>query len=167
MLSCSAARDWPIRVVSHDPRATPQRDLPRVSDGKPIPNEPTTELDDRRTTQVTTLSADTAPEVWFLTGSQSLYGEETLRQVAAQSQVIAKALEDLKKSKPDLVAVSAGFDAYARDPIAQETLEAEDFHWIGEQIRKLGVTAFSALEGGYSDDLPELILAYLKGLEGK
>ncbi|MDP1788860.1 MAG: hypothetical protein Q8K56_00895, partial [Rhodoglobus sp.] len=32
-------------------------------------------------------------EVWFLTGSQNLYGEETLRQVAEQSQEIARALE--------------------------------------------------------------------------
>ncbi|SDN42338.1 L-arabinose isomerase [Cryobacterium flavum] len=31
-------------------------------------------------------------EVWFLTGSQNLYGEETLRQVAEQSQQIARAL---------------------------------------------------------------------------
>ncbi len=31
-------------------------------------------------------------EVWFLTGSQAMYGEETLRQVAAQSQQIAEAL---------------------------------------------------------------------------
>jgi len=31
-------------------------------------------------------------EVWFLTGSQGLYGEETLRQVASQSQEIAKTL---------------------------------------------------------------------------
>jgi len=31
-------------------------------------------------------------EVWFLTGSQNLYGEETLRQVAEQSQAIADAL---------------------------------------------------------------------------
>jgi hypothetical protein len=29
------------------------------------------------------------------------------------------------------------------------------------------VTAFSLLEGGYSNDLPDLILAYLKGLNGK
>ena len=80
---------------------------------------------------------------------------------------MAKVLEDLKKFQPDLVAVSAGFDAYARDPLAQETLEAEDFHWLGESIRKLGVPAFSVLEGGYSSDLPDLILAYLKGLSGK
>jgi L-arabinose isomerase len=32
-------------------------------------------------------------EVWFLTGSQGLYGEETLRQVADQSQEIARALD--------------------------------------------------------------------------
>ena len=31
----------------------------------------------------------------------------------------------------------------------------------------LGVPLFSVLEGGYSADLPELILAYLKGVEGK
>jgi L-arabinose isomerase len=32
------------------------------------------------------------PQLWFLTGSQGLYGEDTLQQVAAQSQVIARAL---------------------------------------------------------------------------
>ena len=63
--------------------------------------------------------------------------------------------------------MSAGFDAYARDPLAQETLEPEDYHWLGEQIRKLEVPCFSILEGGYSDDLPQLILAYLKGLVGQ
>ena len=32
-------------------------------------------------------------EIWFVTGSQGLYGEETLRQVASQSRVIAEALD--------------------------------------------------------------------------
>jgi len=81
-------------------------------------------------------------------------------------KVLARALDELKNAKPALVAVSAGFDAYARDPIAQETLELEDFHWLGQSIRGLGIPAFSILEGGYSRDLPELILAYLKGLAG-
>jgi acetoin utilization deacetylase AcuC-like enzyme len=79
-------------------------------------------------------------------------------------KALSQALEELKKFKPDLVAVSAGFDAYRGDPIAQETLEAEDYFWLGESIRKLGIPAFSVLEGGYSDDLPQLIFAYLKGL---
>src|SRR5262249_27342572 len=81
--------------------------------------------------------------------------------------VCQHALEELKKGKPDVVGVSAGFDAYARDPLAQETLEAEDYYWLGQELRKLGVPVFSLLEGGYSSDLPDLILAYLKGLEGK
>lgn len=34
-------------------------------------------------------------EVWFVTGSQSLYGEETLRQVAEQSQAVAAGLAGL------------------------------------------------------------------------
>lgn len=34
-------------------------------------------------------------EVWFVTGSQNLYGEETLRQVAEQSQAVAAGLADL------------------------------------------------------------------------
>jgi acetoin utilization deacetylase AcuC-like enzyme len=81
--------------------------------------------------------------------------------------VLEDALEHLRAFKPDLVGVSAGFDAYARDPLAQETLEAEDYYWLGQNFRKLGVPVFSLLEGGYSPELPELILAYLKGLEGK
>ena len=34
-------------------------------------------------------------EVWFVTGSQSLYGEETLRQVAEQSRTVAQGLGEL------------------------------------------------------------------------
>ena len=36
-------------------------------------------------------------EVWFVTGSQHLYGEETLKQVAAHSQQIAKALDSARQ----------------------------------------------------------------------
>ncbi len=86
---------------------------------------------------------------------------------AEYRKTLAKALEALKDLKPELVAVSAGFDAYARDPLAQETLELEDFHWLGQSVAKLGIPAFSLLEGGYSSDLPDLIFAYLQGLEGK
>jgi acetoin utilization deacetylase AcuC-like enzyme len=85
---------------------------------------------------------------------------------AEYRKVLSRAFDGLKKFKPGLVAVSAGFDAYARDPLAQETLEAEDYHWLGQEIRALDIPAFSVLEGGYSGDLPELILAYLKGLSG-
>ena len=80
---------------------------------------------------------------------------------------LARALVDLKKYAPELVAVSAGFDAFARDLLAQGSLEAEDFQWLGAELRALDAPVFSALEGGYSSKLPELIFAYLKGLTGK
>jgi acetoin utilization deacetylase AcuC-like enzyme len=82
-------------------------------------------------------------------------------------QVLTSALEHLRDFKPDLLAVSAGFDCYARDPLAQQMLEAEDFYWMGRSFHNLGIPTFGVLEGGYSHDLPELILAYLKGLEGE
>jgi acetoin utilization deacetylase AcuC-like enzyme len=80
--------------------------------------------------------------------------------------ILASAFEELQRFRPELIAISAGFDAYARDPLAQETLEAEDYYWLGQTIQESGIPSFSLLEGGYSEDLPELILAYLKGLEG-
>jgi acetoin utilization deacetylase AcuC-like enzyme len=80
--------------------------------------------------------------------------------------ILARALDDLKQFRPDLIAVSAGFDAYAHDPLADGTLLAEDFHWLGQSLRGLNVPLFSLLEGGYSHELPELIFAYLKGVEG-
>ncbi len=86
---------------------------------------------------------------------------------AEYRQVLQSALVTLQDFKPDLVAVSAGFDAYVRDPLAQGSLETEDYHWLGDSFRRLGVPVLSLLEGGYSPELPQLIFAYLKGLEGK
>jgi acetoin utilization deacetylase AcuC-like enzyme len=80
--------------------------------------------------------------------------------------ILGRAFDALREFRPDMIAVSAGFDAYRGDPLADGTLEAEDFLWLGQTIRGLQVPAFSVLEGGYSDELPELILAYLKGLAG-
>ena len=67
--------------------------------------------------------------------------------------------------QPKLVLVSAGFDAYARDPITAMTLEIEDFgtlgRWLAEIRTRHGIPAAAILEGGYSDDLPLLVEAFL------
>lgn len=80
---------------------------------------------------------------------------------------LANAIDDLRSFHPELVVVSAGFDAFLRDPLASGTLLAEDFYWLGEKLRVLNVPMAHVLEGGYSEELPELILSYLKGWEGK
>ena len=74
---------------------------------------------------------------------------------------IEDALHTLLKFKPDLLLVSAGFDAYSGDPIMQMTLEPEDFATCGQWLREAGVPAGAILEGGYSDELPGLINAFL------
>jgi acetoin utilization deacetylase AcuC-like enzyme len=67
--------------------------------------------------------------------------------------------------RPELILVSAGFDAYARDPITTMTLETEDFatlgRWLAETRVQHGIPAAAILEGGYSDDLPLLVEAFL------
>ncbi len=79
---------------------------------------------------------------------------------------LAMAYDDVDAFRPDLVAVSAGFDAYRGDPLAQELLEGDDFESLGRDLRSLGVPAFAVLEGGYSGDLPELVLSFLRGWNG-
>jgi acetoin utilization deacetylase AcuC-like enzyme len=78
---------------------------------------------------------------------------------------LARSWESVLNFKPDLVLVSAGFDAYAGDPITEMTLTREDFAELGRWVRQSGLPAASVLEGGYSDDLPQLIDAYLSALE--
>lgn len=81
--------------------------------------------------------------------------------------ILTSALEHLKQLRPSLLAISAGFDAFARDPLAQQMLEEEDFYWIGQSLRRCGIPVLSVLEGGYSHELPQLVFAYVRGLEGK
>ena len=81
-------------------------------------------------------------------------------------QTAEQAISELQAFKPELIGVSAGFDCYVGDPLCQQRLEFEDFYWIGNRLRELGVPVFSVLEGGYSDDLPHLVMSYMLGLEG-
>jgi len=72
---------------------------------------------------------------------------------------------------PDLILVSAGFDAHHADPLAQMALTEADFAWAGIKLRTLARQCcagklVSTLEGGY--DLPALAgsaRAYLEALQ--
>jgi acetoin utilization deacetylase AcuC-like enzyme len=73
--------------------------------------------------------------------------------------VEAAVLPALDAFAPDLVMVSAGFDAHRRDPLAQLMLAEDDFTWVTERLlecanRHAGGRLVSTLEGGY--DLPAL-----------
>lgn len=78
---------------------------------------------------------------------------------------LARSWETVLAFRPDLVLVSAGFDAYVRDPITEMTLEAADFGELGRWLRQSGRPAAAILEGGYSPDLPVLIDGFLSAWE--
>lgn len=73
--------------------------------------------------------------------------------------------------RPELIIVSAGFDAHYLDPLAQLRLKDEDYFWIGDQLVKLadrhcqGRLAAS-LEGGYNlAALENSVLAFGEALQ--
>ncbi len=79
--------------------------------------------------------------------------------------VLARSWEGVLAFRPELVLVSAGFDAYAGDPITSMTLEGSDFAELGRWLRQAGLPAAAILEGGYSPNLPVLIDGFLSAWE--
>ncbi|QQR69767.1 MAG: histone deacetylase family protein [Alphaproteobacteria bacterium] len=81
-------------------------------------------------------------------------------------------LPALDRFKPQLILISAGFDAHRRDPLASLNLEAGDFAWITAQLcqsanRHAGGRVVSFLEGGYDlDALAECSAAHVRELMG-
>ncbi len=76
-------------------------------------------------------------------------GGEAFRD--AMMSVVLKRLEEFH---PDLILISAGFDAHKRDPLANLNLVEDDFAWATEMLiaianRKCGGRVVSLLEGGY------------------
>lgn len=67
--------------------------------------------------------------------------------------------------QPDMILVSAGFDAHVRDPVGPMSLELEDFATLGRWTANSHIPTAAVLEGGYGDELPELIDAYLSAWE--
>ncbi len=73
----------------------------------------------------------------------------------------------LKEFKPELILISAGFDAHEADPLAELNWLTEDFSWLTERICKIasdccGGRLVSTLEGGYDlEALAESVKAHV------
>jgi acetoin utilization deacetylase AcuC-like enzyme len=79
-------------------------------------------------------------------------------------------LPALEAFGPELVVISAGFDAHARDPLAQLRVREADFAWLTAEIcavadRACGGRVVSLLEGGYDlDALASSAAAHVRAL---
>jgi len=87
-----------------------------------------------------------------------------------------KCLEDaltcIYDFKPEIIAVSAGFDTYKDDPIEKDDrgnsaflLELDSFRKIGQKIKALNLPTFAVMEGGYSDKVGECVYEFISGME--
>lgn len=79
-------------------------------------------------------------------------GSAAFRQVILDQLI--PALDDFK---PQLIMISAGFDAHKEDPMGQLRLDETDYTWITDQLRAAaerhcGGRIVSVLEGGYNID---------------
>ena len=105
---------------------------------------------------------------------QGLHGQRARSRRAAATASIARrssasSCPSSRSTRPQLVLVSAGFDASARDPLAEMALSADAFGWMARALR--GVADKSAdgrialvLEGGY--DLVALEAGLLAATRG-
>ena len=79
-------------------------------------------------------------------------GSELFRE-----RVAGVLLPALRRFAPQLIIVSAGFDAHRLDPLAHMNLEDEDFAWITREVMAIAADVcqgriVSILEGGYSGE---------------
>ena len=94
-------------------------------------------------------------------------GGEAMRQ--AWGDIALPALDDFA---PELIVISAGFDAHQADPLANLNWRTEDFAWLTEAIMEIARAhakgrVVSTLEGGYDlDALADGVAAHVKGLMG-
>lgn len=92
-------------------------------------------------------------------------GTEEFRRIWGE-----KLLPALAGFGPDIILVSAGFDAHRADPLGGLSLSAEDFAWITREIAAIaadtcGGRLVSALEGGYDlDALGDSVAAHVAAL---
>src|SRR6185295_3310324 len=81
-------------------------------------------------------------------------------------------LPQLQKFAPELIIISAGFDAHYRDPLASLNLKADDFSWVTRKLMdqaeaSAGGRVVSVLEGGYDlQGLKESVAAHVTTLMG-
>ena len=71
----------------------------------------------------------------------------------------------MQKYKPDIVAVSAGFDGHKDDSLLQLNLTVNSYYEVGKLLSSNFKNIFACLEGGYNINMiPHCVSAFLFGI---
>lgn len=90
-----------------------------------------------------------------------------------REKIEAEMLPALRNFNPELLIISAGFDAHAMDPLAGLQLQDDDYYWITRELMKIADECcdgkvVSILEGGYSlEALQSATTAHLRAMQGR
>lgn len=82
----------------------------------------------------------------------------------AYLDMIDKAIELGQKFKPDVVAISAGFDAYYKDKMMNLDVGLKSFYETGFRLGRAFENVFAVLEGGYHNDIFACVRDFADGV---
>ena len=108
------------------------------------------------------------PDPWVIVNVPLPPGSGSTDFRLAWSETLIPAVDEFG---PELLIISAGFDAHRADPLAQLNLEVGDFTWITGELARLALRhcsgrIVSMLEGGYDlDALASCAAAHVSALE--
>jgi acetoin utilization deacetylase AcuC-like enzyme len=98
--------------------------------------------------------------------------DATAKSEEFRTAVTEQWLPALQRFQPDMIFVSAGFDAHRDDDMSNVSLTDADYHWVTEQIVKAASASaagrvVSSLEGGYElRSLARCVETHLRALMG-
>ena len=100
----------------------------------------------------------------FVDGELKLLAPNPFASIRLREQL----LPTIAEFEPEVIFLSAGFDAHLDDPLASMELSDDDFEWITTEVAALGggnLPIVSVLEGGYNvDALEGAVRAHLHAL---
>ncbi len=89
-------------------------------------------------------------------------GDDIFRSAIERFMPVAKQFE------PDIVAVSAGFDAHQSDPLLNLRLSFDTYYFLGELLKREFTNVFAVLEGGYDlNALPKCFNNFISGINNQ
>jgi acetoin utilization deacetylase AcuC-like enzyme len=110
--------------------------------------------------------ASTTPPIINIPLSANTKGKEF------QQKISSHWLPALQRFKPELIIISAGFDAHVEDDISHVSLTEADYRWVTDELRHIANEhsqgrIISVLEGGYAANaLGRSVVAHINGLIG-
>lgn len=82
-------------------------------------------------------------------------------------EAFKKFIEQVLLFRPDVIAVSAGFDGYFKESLLDLNFTEHSYYFAGKALKETKIPTFAMLEGGYHQNLNDCIQAFISGYNGK